>query len=688
MSIRQSQIARTIENIVKYYMFHGRYPTMQTITYHFSQWLRENTPGTPSFSPLKFMRKEKSDADRYNQNIKLIHTDIQDAYDATIDQTIRVMSDFNFAETERKKIRKELADVSKKIDKLILLSKDPSGLTDSIIEDFSDMSMVDNTKSTIYTNVDLREITLKENIRQSNKVLLVGSNAKFSTLTPNVKEAAIESINNAFDDNMNSAWWHVIKTEGPGTVRGELAVLLPQESDINTVEFTSHSGKAILIELEYTTDGVNYTPLPGQNNQQSITDKASWNFPLMTVKGIKFIFEKKEYDDNSAGIYNYYFGAKNISVYKKNYLSNGELYTTPFVFNTDNVNMVSMIATHEIPYNTGIDYKVALYGENQDPNSLVWYPISSADDTNPTAPKIVEFNTRSTKTIEFANAETNLQVINGMTVFRLLSSNNNPALPDSFADIKNPQLLRGINQWKRERTYIKFMGDIPLNSNWDDMLQNRPSQVRVDYLPISNILSLRRLNGGPTDNFYRFTTCIKSDQAKVETVSIAMLQTVNGVKTRMGTYAVYMNGERMIPSNEDVTLKFKKGWNQIQILYHWGNMAQRMDYTQDQLPIETSLGKFNFSLETMVRADLEPLKYVDQHSLYYNISPNDHDNFAIMEQQVVLNYLPVNCIFQLSYELPNVNVKSNQVLLYANFSRNTDTPHLTPKLHGLQVQSK
>jgi hypothetical protein len=117
-------------------------------------------------------------------------------------------------------------------------------------------------------------------------------------------------------------------------------------------------------------------------------------------------------------------------------------------------------------------------------------------------------------------------------------------------------------------------------------------------------------------------------------------------------------------------------------------MQQRRDYTEEELPTETYLGKFNFLKEKKVRADLAPLQYVDVHTLYHNVSPNNHDNFAISENQVVLNYRPVNCIFQLSYEVDAEEITHNQVVLKAVFSRSEDTPHLTPKIYALQLIGK
>ncbi len=688
MGIRQTQISRQIEKIVKGYLLRGRYPTLQTITYHFSQWLRENNLGAPSFSPLKVLKKEKSDSDRYNQNATMIHQDINDLYDSTINQTIRIMGDFNFAETERYKIRHDLESLSKKIDQLLLVSNAGSSYLDSIIEQFSDASMINAKESTIAIDLNNAQITLKENQRQSNKIAIVGSQGKFNVFTPNVKQAALESISNAFDDNINTAWWQVVKTQGPGVVKAELVITLQQAEEINEVQYTSHHGKQMIIQVEYSLDGSVFTPLPEKNNRRTITEQAVWNFSQLKVKAIKFTYEKKEYDDNSAGTYNYYFGAKNISLSKKNYLSEGTAITKPFVFSSENINMVSLTASHEIPFGTEIEYEVALSNETTAVDNLIWYPISSSQETSPKYPKVVDFNARKVKSIEFGLSEPTQEVINGMKVFRLIKDDKDGTLPDSFDAIENPQLLRGINQWKRERTYVQFDGTIPLNSAWKTEIDNRPNNIRIDYLPISNSLSLRRSNGGNSDNFYRFTTCVYSEEVRVVPLSLAVIQTVSGSRKRIGTYAVYVDDKRMVSSNEEVTLTLNKGWSEIEILYHWGDMSQRKDFTNELLPNDTIVGKFNFMTEKRIRADKDTLKAIDKHSLYHNISPNNHDYFAIYERQVVLNYQPNNCIFQLSYEVIDATIKNNEVVMRATLSREENSTHITPKIKKLQLQAK
>lgn len=688
MGIRQTQLSRVVEKIVRSYLQRGRYPSIQTITYHLGQWLREHTPGAPSFSPLKVLRKEKSDSERYNDNVTMIHQDIGDLYDATINQTIRIMNDFNFAETERDKISHELATLSKKIDQLLLVSGAGSSYLDTVIEDFIDTSRVNTASSTTAIDLNNGQITLKENQRQSNKVLINGSQATFTALTPNLKTAAIETINNAFDDNVNTAWWHVVKTTSPGTVKAELTIRLAGQEEINEVEYVAHHGKAMLIQVEYSLDGSTFTPLPEKNNKQSVSDRAIWNFSQLKVKAIKFTYEKKDHDDNSAGVYNYYFGAKTIAISKKSYLSEGVMITQPFVFSSDNINMVSLTASHDIPFGTTIDYEVALTNDTTALDNLIWYPISSSEDSTPKYAKTVAFNARASKNIEFGQAEATEEVKNGMKVFRLLKDDKDGTLPDSFDNIQNPILLRGINQWRRERTYVKFDGTIPLNSAWKTQYDNRSEMIRADYIPIGNQLSLRRENGGKSDNMYRFTTCVYSEEARVEPLSLAVIQTVSGVRKRIGTYAVYVDGKRMVPSNEEVTLTLAAGWSEIQILFHWGDMQMRQDFADGNLPNETLLGKFNFLLEKRVRADKDSLKIVDVHSLYYNISPNNRDYFAIYENQVVLNYLPTNCIFQLVYEVIDSSIQNNQVVARASMKRDESIPHITPKIMRLQLQAK
>jgi hypothetical protein len=707
MSIRRIQVNRAIEKIVKHYLFHGRYPTFQTITHHFSQWLREHTPGAPTFKPLIAFRKGNSNSKHYNQNVDMIHTDLSDAYQATIEQTTRVMKDFEYTETERSKMWHQMGELSKKIDELLMVSgnADFKHFNGRII-DFENMDLVNTSQSSIWVDLKNRQVTLKENLPQTKKIKIDGTSCTFKPLMPIAKTEALETISNAFDDNLNTAWWQVVKSETPGSIetessmgmRAELTIMFNGLQEFNEISYLAHHGKPLYTKIEYTLDGVSFTPLPDKNNHRIVKNYETWQFSTTQAIGIKFIFEKKEHDDRSAGVYQYYFGAKDISISNKSYLSEGVFYSQPITFES-NIQQLTLETLDDVPYNTDLSYEVAIYDENKSLNSLHWFPISSINNSQPKAAKVIEFKSKNIRTIETDKAEYTREVKNGMQVFRLMKDNGDGIVSElaegdseveTFEDITTSKLFRGINQWRRERCYIPFDGTVPVNSRWGNQIIERPNSITTDYFPIGNFLSLQKSSGNRLDNYYRFTTCIYSDDPQSYPLSLAVVQTLaSGSRKRLGSYSVYVNQERQVPTNDEVTLNFKKGWNEIQILYHWGDLQRRADFNEAELPLETYLGKFNFARQQRVRADFNPLNYIDVHSLYHNVSPNNHQYFSIHERQVVLNYLPKNCIFQFVYEAVIENGKNlNQVVVRANLNRNPESVDITPKIKSIRLRAK
>lgn len=134
----------------------------------------ESIDRTPSFNPVKVFRKEKSDADKYNNHVSQIHQDITDAYEATINQTTQIMTDFNLIETERNKLSHELANISKSIDELLLVSNNSDyKYFESYVVSFENASDVNKANSTIFVDIQNKEVTLSENIGKGKELLLI-----------------------------------------------------------------------------------------------------------------------------------------------------------------------------------------------------------------------------------------------------------------------------------------------------------------------------------------------------------------------------------------------------------------------------------------------------------------------------------------------------------------------------------
>ena len=708
MSIGRIQLNRTIEKIIKHYLNHGRYPSFQTITSHLSSWLRKHHPGAPTFKPNKARKKEASNHKSYNQNIKEIHTDLSDAYQATIGHTKQVMDNFDYIETERKKLKHDLLLLEKDIDKLLMLETNVDyRYFEGEIIGFENASYVNQELSSISLDLENQKVTLKDTNHLSSKIKINPSLASFKTLMPASRTAALESLSRAFDDKSNTAWWEVVKTKTPGStedesssgMRAELTVLFEEVTVVNEIRYLPHHGKTVSTKIEFTADGRSFHPLPGNHNFRDVTDLEVWEFDPITTIGFKFIYEKKEHDDRSAGQYQFYFGAKDISFFQKKYESEGILYTEPIAFNMP-VRVLSMEANHSLPSGTAVDYEVAVYRNDKVVNELNWHPISSLDDANPRYSQYIEFNTKYYRTAHMQKAEATGEIINGMRLFRLIKDNGEPIISEiwdsvelgtekeTFDNIKNAKLFRGINQWKRERIYTPFSGEVPLNHVWNDIYNKRPENIKIDYLPISNTLDLTGSEGGKRDNFLRFTTCVYVDEEKVQPLSLSLIKTLsNGIRNRLGTYAVYINQQRQKTTHDEVTMTLNPGWNEIMILYHWGNMQERKDLPADILPDETYLGKFNFLDQTKIRADIQPMTFIEKDRLFYNVSPNNRSYFTIHERQVVLNYLPSNCLFQFRYEADiSEELAMQELILRATLKRSNGNSNATPSINQLKLR--
>src|SRR5699024_3089501 len=165
-----------------------------------------------------------------------------------------------------------------------------------------------------------------------------------------------------------------------------------------------------------------------------------------------------------------------------------------------------------------------------------------------------------------------------------------------------------------KKTYIPFDGSVPLNNKLNNLYEKDPSLISIDYLKIGNDLKMLDKTNRKKDNFFRFTTCIYTDEPITHPLTLSLAQTLpNNKRKRLGTVALYLNQERQKIQNDEATLEFKKGYNQISILYHWGDLDERKDIRSDYLPTETYLGKLNFLKQKKVRAELKPMTLIETH---------------------------------------------------------------------------
>lgn len=80
----------------------------------------------------------------------------------------------------------------------------------------------------------------------------------------------------------------------------------------------------------------------------------------INAQGVKFVFEKVTMMKGLATFIITILEQKTIGMYKKDYLSEGVLYTNSIPFK-DTIQQVSIMTKEDVPFNTELKYEIALH---------------------------------------------------------------------------------------------------------------------------------------------------------------------------------------------------------------------------------------------------------------------------------------------------------------------------------------
>lgn len=692
MRIRNNQIARKTEEIVKRYLFNGTYPKLKSITNELSIWMEKHTPGTPLFKSKKVFKKDLTSSEDFNEAMNNIETDITDAYDASIYQQNQLMKNFTQGEIMRERIRHDLDAINVELDKYIAMSKyaDTKFVHENIVS-FENANSVDMEQTTADLDLHNRQVTLKERNIQSKRIIVDSSKVTTSVLQSHSSIATVEPMRYAFDDSINTAWWCKVSTKETNSKnKMELEVVIPLGDlvEVNTLDFTPHHTKEMYVSLEYSKDNIIYSPISTVTNAK-VLEPVKWSFKTTKMKYLKIRIKKNAYDEmQNAKAFIYYFGAKNIAIYKKSYEEESYLYTKVMDLPAKS-KQLSVSASGTKRTGTDVNFAVCFNPMANDEDKL-WHEVDDFNNKSNGKAKSIEINNIDTVSVSGRKVIETGEIFNGIRSYKILKNDgssiftpNNGGVT-SFSEFLNAKLYRGVQQWRREQTYKPFIGDSPVNADWDTLYREKGNLISSDYFIKTNSLPFKQSQ----DNYYRFTTCIYSNTDRQIPMGVELTGISNkAIKKRLGSFSVYCNQSRLVSVNDEVTLKLTNGWNEIQVLVHLGDVAHRRDLEEDETPDSFLLGKMNIVAEAYVRADLFPMTLVDKQSLFYNISPLNHNYFAIDDQQVIINYLPQGTIFELMYDNKDLSDETIEYIVRARMTRSSDDESATPILNTIRIRT-
>jgi hypothetical protein len=701
MSIAKRQISAVIDKVIKEFLQNGIAPSLRAITRRVGEILNGRVLGQPTFVLRPAPYRETSSSEDHNAMMEEIYTDLKVAFDENIDQSNRVLVNFEFFETEKRKREKRMNAIEDRINELLLLNSNSDGYLYSVSDTFTDQTKIDLTQSNMTYNPRLQEITPKMVKNGTRKVDLSSISPKTELVGVDksevISETTVQQITNMFDDSINSAWEQelVLSSSKSMSYRITLAngtnLLAPDK--VTRLTLNPHVANPVEVDIRISEDGYNWILL-----DKIITDEEMvWDFPKINLKGIEILLSKQYPDQTRATSsgqtgYVYYFGIKNISLLCIGFEDYGELISLPLDLtdrqgNPVPINKLSLEVEEETPISTDIKYFIAW-----DEAVPQWQSISQITDPQPDYPKIIDMqivsstipvqNIISPSSMFFTNA-------NGLDFYSLIddaSISTDSATYGVRKLITDPRanaikLYKGINQWYLERYEHKI--DISRPPKMDDWLTLPVSYDLINrgYKPIEDIITLN-------DNIYtnyRLTTNIYMDTDSPVTFSFSVPDNIPAIYATLFINNMDASGggfkvQKVSDGIRTVTAQFVKGWNSIELLI----------YKDTEVAVPMNLG-FNLrDKSSTIRSHVAPMTMVSEFDLLYNVAEKDIEKFSITEDNklIIGKYLnDLGATYEFYYKYYLDDSVSKKILFKAQFVKENGSDNPPPKLKSYKIRA-
>ena len=418
MSISSLQVTNAVNNIIETRMKSGFIPTVDYIISQLSAFYATVTPGYPSFQMRKQIYRKLWSVDVYNSNLTQIYNDINAFYDTIVTQFTVELSDFNYAETARAQLFKQISSLNNQVQNLMLLATDTSGAVYAVSDNFLDNSKINLQYSTVAINNSAEMVTIQET---QSGIQVIDMSQYYNTVSfpvvatqtyaANILSNSLlagTSFGNAFN-NTSGSWQQVILTSVPGDLQVYFTINVSPNNQLGTqvtrIEVDGQSPNPFTVTPTYSSDNINFSPLPvGFSTNTNTTANGVttiWNFAPITATYIKFTIDKSQDDSvttfNGQTAYQYVFGFTNIDIYQMGYSDTSILYSEAFTVNDPNgdpltIDKVTLVVEESVPNGTSIDYYVSIGAPGvSNPGQFNWVPISPINDPAPSQIQLVDF---------------------------------------------------------------------------------------------------------------------------------------------------------------------------------------------------------------------------------------------------------------------------------------------------------
>ena len=410
-SVTDRRLAIRTEKLVKAYLVNGVLPdearVEEDLKLQLGNFLNAITGEYKIEEPIwlhdPIAYRETSDYVKWNLTQASALEDIQILYADFTDDARHLTDKLYETITATQLARVQLQKLMGRIENLLLLSNDADGFIYSFFDTFADQSKISYTTpytSSVLVNADKQQVELAldldsgvEGVQQeteiANLIFLQNSPSDISvSFLNNIATGGIRSLSNGqltdIFNNKAIAWQKEVELTGPGPLQMELIVRIAPLAPIqvNKIELETkmtNPGNGVMIQVQYSLDGISYKDIPSASNPQYVGQGAVFNFSTISATHIKFLVTKNMADNGK--VYN--IGFQYINFVKVKYLSSGDLYSIPITLpDNRNIGKVACEVCEIKPEGTDIEYSI-VRGSTE-------VKISPTSDSQPKYSKIID----------------------------------------------------------------------------------------------------------------------------------------------------------------------------------------------------------------------------------------------------------------------------------------------------------
>lgn len=686
--ISQIQLERKKEELTQQSLKNGVIPTSYEVGSRASEFFDSRVPGLPYYRPMKQAAYGISDKTAYNQMFLNLKEDLENAYQANIQNSHQNAELEENYLIEKDKIQSRLKALRLRLKVL----DDAIHQTSSVynysktFDHFYDIEFEGDVernlpKTDCFIDLSQKAVYLDQMNSKIERCDLSQSTISVRAVGEIVNISTLGEPTNLLKDSVNESCTYVVRSKKNQPLTLTLEVTLSEPLACNSVQLRLFSQCSIEGQLtlhkENRTEESLYT-LSHHNH-------FDWLFDSEKITKLTLDMTKNEADGiDEQGTYEYIFTFKNLAILRDCFASQGTFVSMPIKLDHA-VGSIELQADELVFDETDINYFI---GIDNGSNRISWEPITPGIAT--------ELNIME-------------DIVHHIPPVRTLSEQEDVSAMDCIFHLPSDclantlQITPAINAWHMTSfDYSEYSDGYPTRDPMNlgtiniDELQGLPGlHIHQDYHPASsrfietysNIVTLltQYVEMETEEYFHGGAFCVDCEEEDV---------------THEFQLRAFVNGVEIKPIQNRLSFKLRKGRNKVQLMYVLDEVGKEYSHIRLQIPIDmTSVAQRVCGAEPLKQTDYQTLVNQmrrDQTTAmaYYTIV--DDKVYVPMGLKEIIDYEEPISLYRIQYQRVKTDYKTllthenGQYQMTVRFMAvlNSQNKNYSPKLISYRLMAK